>query len=160
RDWCGRTDTHLTLTPVIDLTEHVSVDRYEVGDRLRTRVSLHTMMCVFPWCTRPARSCDADHVIAHGDGGATCECNLAPLCRRHHRLKTKAGWRYTTVETGVWLWSEPHGQQFLRDQRGTLDVTPPGRHATTSNGCRAGPAQPAPRKSPTRIGTQPSRPLA
>jgi len=33
RSWCGRTDTHLSVTPVIDLTEHVTVDRYEVGDR-------------------------------------------------------------------------------------------------------------------------------
>ena len=122
-------------------TEHVTVDRYEVGDRLRTRVALRAPECVFPWCTRPARSCDADHVVAHADGGATCDCNLAPLCRRHHRLKTHAGWTYTTVETGVWLWSEPHGQQFLRDHTGTRDVTPPGR-PVTGTGCRAGPPQP------------------
>src|SRR5687768_11819896 len=51
----------------------------------------------------------------------------APLCRRHHRLKTHGGWRYTLVEPGVWLWSDPHGQQFVRDDTGTLDVTPPDR---------------------------------
>ena len=124
RDWCGRTDTHLTVVPVIDLADHASVDRYEVGDRLRTRISLLHPTCVFPWCSRPARRCDADHVIAHAAGGSTCDCNLAPLCRRHHRLKTKAGWRYRSVETGVWLWSEPHGQRFLRDHRGTTDITP------------------------------------
>ena len=142
RDWCGRTDTHLTVTPVIDLREHVTLDRYEIGDRLKTRTSLRQPTCVFPWCTRPARSCDADHVIAHAAGGATCDCNLAPLCRRHHRLKTSAGWSYTTIETGVWLWSEPHGQQFLRTPAGTTDVTPPGRPVTTDNGCRAGPRTP------------------
>jgi hypothetical protein len=124
RDWCGRTDTHLTVVPVIDLADHVDVDRYEVGDRMRTRVSLLHPTCVFPWCTRPARRCDADHVIAHAAGGTTCDCNLAPLCRRHHRLKTTSGWRYQALETGVWLWSEPHGQRFLRDDRGTTDVTP------------------------------------
>jgi len=144
REWCGRVDTHLSVTPVIDLADHVSVDRYEVPDRLKERTGLLHTMCVFPWCTRPAARCDRDHVIAHGDGGGTCECNLAPLCRRHHRLKTKAGWRYTTVETGVWLWSEPHGQQFLRDQHGTLDVTPPDRPVTTGQtwtGCRHGPPE-------------------
>jgi hypothetical protein len=124
REWCRRTDTHLTVTPVIDLNDHVSVDRYEVGDRLRTRVSLRHPTCVFPWCSRPARNCDVDHALAHASGGSTCDCNLAPLCRRHHRLKTKAGWRYQPVEPGVWLWSEPHGQRFLRDARGTTDVTP------------------------------------
>ena len=124
RDWCGRTDAHLSLVPVIDLTDHASVDRYEVGDRLRTRVSLLHPSCVFPWCHRPARQCDADHIRAHAEGGTTCDCNPAPLCRRHHRLKTKAGWTYRTVETGVWIWTEPHGQRFLRDQRGTTDITP------------------------------------
>src|SRR4029079_3774239 len=74
--------------------------------------------------SRPARACDADHVVAYDDGGPTCDRNLAPLCRRHHRLKTSAGWRYRTVETGVWVWSDPHGQRFLRDDRGTTDVTP------------------------------------
>ena len=58
RAWCGRTDTHLQVLPVVDLTEHVAVDRYEVGDRLRTRAALRATLCVFPWCTRPARSCD------------------------------------------------------------------------------------------------------
>jgi hypothetical protein len=124
RDWCGRTDTHLTVVPVIDLADHAGVDRYEVGDRLRTRVSLLHPTCVFPWCSRPARGCDADHVLAHAAGGSTCDCNLAPLCRRHHRLKTHAGWRYRSLETGVWLWTEPHGQRFLRDHRGTTDITP------------------------------------
>ena len=59
--------------PVIDLADHVSVDRYEVGDRLRTRVSLINPSCVFPWCSRPARTCDADHVVAYDDGGPTCD---------------------------------------------------------------------------------------
>ena len=124
REWCGRSDAHLTVVPVLDLADHASVDRYEVGDRLRTRISLLHPTCVFPWCSRPARRCDADHVIAHAAGGTTCDCNLAPLCRRHHRLKTKAGWRYRSLETGVWLWTEPHGQRFLRDDRGTTDITP------------------------------------
>ncbi len=140
REWCGRTDTHLTVTPVIDLADHTLTGAYEVRGRLRTRIDLIAGTCVFPFCDRTARRCDHDHVVAHGDGGATCECNIAPLCRRHHRLKTHAGWRYTVIETGVWLWSEPHGQQFLRDHQGTLDVTPPS-HAI-NNGCREGPAPP------------------
>ncbi len=47
-----------------------------------------------------------------------------PLCRRHHRLKTHhSGWGYTVLEPGCYLWSSPHGYQFLRDHRGTTDVT-------------------------------------
>lgn len=139
RDWCGRADTQLTVTPVIDLADHVAVDRYEVSDRLRDRSGLLHTTCVFPWCTRPAPRCDRDHVVAHALGGATCDCNLAPLCRRHHRLKTGAGWTYTALETGVWLWSDPHGQQFLRDHTGTRDATPPDYPTNRGSGCRHGP---------------------
>ncbi|MEO5653270.1 MAG: hypothetical protein ABIN79_03115 [Marmoricola sp.] len=63
-------------------------------------------------------------MIARDRGGTTCSCNLAPLCRRHHRLKTKTTWTYTVLEPGTYLWSSPHGYQFLRDPTGTLDVTP------------------------------------
>ena len=76
-----------------------------------------------PTALGPARHCDRDHVVPHSRGGPTCPCNLAPLCRHHHRLKTLAGWRYTVLEPGVYLWSDPFGQQFLRDADGTRDVT-------------------------------------
>jgi len=46
-----------------------------------------------------------------------------PLCRRHHRAKTHAGWTYTPLERGSYLWRSPHGYQFLRDHHGTLDVS-------------------------------------
>ena len=54
---------------------------------------------------------------------ATCSCNLAALCRRHHRLKTHTTWSYTILEPGSFLWSSPHGYQFLTDHQGTRDVT-------------------------------------
>jgi hypothetical protein len=144
RDWAGRTDTHLTVVPVIDLNDHVQSEAYEISNRLRTRADLVALVCVFPFCTRTARRCDHDHVIAHGEGGATCDCNIAPVCRHHHRIKTHQGWTYTRLEPGTWLWSEPHGQQFLRNGHGTLDVTPPdrrvnnrvGRRAAGHDGCR------------------------
>ena len=80
-------------------------------------------MCV-PWCTRPAESCDLDHVVPYSEGGSTSSDNIANLCRRHHRLKTHhSGWGYTVLEPGCYLWSSPHGYQFLRDHTGTTDVT-------------------------------------
>ena len=57
----------------------------------------------------------------------------------HHRLKTHAGWRYTTLEVGSYLWSDPDGKQFLCDPRGTRDVAPPDRPVALGNGCRARP---------------------
>ncbi|HEU4566725.1 MAG TPA: DUF222 domain-containing protein, partial [Marmoricola sp.] len=110
-DWCGADATRITVKPVIDLAEHIHVTSYEVPDRLAEQAALRDHTCVFPWCTRPARrchpddgySCDNDHVIPHARGGPTCSSNTAPLCRRHHRLKTHAGWTYTTPEPGTYL---------------------------------------------------------
>jgi hypothetical protein len=123
RTWCANPDTQVVVKPVIDLNAHIHVSAYEIPDRLRAQAELRDTTCVFPWCTRPAKKCDIDHVIAHRKGGTTCSCNTAPLCRRHHRLKTHSPWTYTALEPGTYLWSSPHGYQFLRDHTGTLDVT-------------------------------------
>ena len=123
RDWCGNPDAEVVVKPVIDLEGCVGVDSYEVPDRVAERVVLRDVMCVFPWCTRPARRCDCDHTVSHHDGGVTCCCNLAPLCRRHHRLKTHSPWSYLALDPGRYLWTSPHGYQFLRDHRGTTDVS-------------------------------------
>ncbi|MCW2793693.1 MAG: hypothetical protein JWO76_2791 [Nocardioides sp.] len=84
---------------------------------------------MYPWCTRPARNtvpgehaADCDHITPRGRGGPTCSCNLAPLCRRHHRLKTHGGWTYTQPERGTYLWASPHGYTYLRNHHGTLDL--------------------------------------
>lgn len=145
RQWCGRDDMLVRVLPVLDLDDHERVDAYEVPGRNARRVDEVAGHCVFPWCERPASSCDRDHVVPydHDDpaaGGATCECNLAPLCRHHHRLKTIAGWGYTPLDRGTWLWHDPHGQRFIRDRLGTRDatgpppVTPP--HPPPRDGCR------------------------
>jgi hypothetical protein len=138
-DWCGADESMVVVKPVIDLAEHIHVASYEVPDRLSEQTALRDQTCVFPWCTRPARrcapdqghSCDHDHVVPHARGGPTCSGNVAPLCRRHHRLKTHGGWSYTLVEPGTFLWSSPHGYTYLRDHAGTEDITdlpvePPG----------------------------------
>jgi len=129
REWCGREGVQLTVKPVIDLQDHVHVSAYEVPDRLKEATGLRDLQCVFPWCTRPARGCDHDHVIPHDQGGSTCSCNIAALCRHHHRLKTLTAWRYTMPEPSVYVWTSPHGYVFLRDHAGTVDVTPPGLRA-------------------------------
>ncbi|MGI8645159.1 MAG: HNH endonuclease signature motif containing protein, partial [Nocardioides sp.] len=123
RAWCRGADTQVVVRAVIDLADHVRVEQYEVPERISERVALRDGACVFPWCTRPARRCDDDHVVPHSRGGPTCTCNLAPLCRHHHRLKTHTSWHYLVLEPGSFLWTSPHGHQFLRDHAGTSDVT-------------------------------------
>jgi hypothetical protein len=124
RTWCGTPGTTVTVKPVLDLHEHLSSTSYETPDRLTEQAAHVDGSCVFPWCTRPARSADCDHVTPHADGGATCSCNIARLCRRHHRLKTHTAWHYDVLERGSYLWTSPHGLQLLRDRGGTTDVTP------------------------------------
>jgi hypothetical protein len=126
RTWCGHPDTQVTVTPVVDLAECTWTDlgADTVPDKVAEHVAVRDRTCVFPWCSRPARLCDQDHVIARARGGPTCSCNLAPLCRRHHRLKTHSPWTYTVLDPGTYLWTSPHGYQFHRDYHGTVDVTP------------------------------------
>jgi hypothetical protein len=128
RTWCATPGTTVTVKPVLDLAEHLSATGYEIPDRLAEQATHVDGECVFPWCTRPARGTpgtDGDHVHPHADGGTTCSCNLARLCRRHHRLKTHTAWHYDVLERGSYLWTSPHGLQFLRDRTGTTDVTRP-----------------------------------
>jgi hypothetical protein len=123
RTWCANVDTQVVVRPVIDLAEHIHVEGYEVPERLQEQTEARDHTCVFPWCTRAARNTDHDHVVPFEQGGATSSDNIASLCRRHHRLKTHATWRYTMLEPGSYLWTSPHGYQFLRDSHGTLDVS-------------------------------------
>jgi hypothetical protein len=125
-DWCGRTDTtKVTVKPVIDLHAYLSTDGYEVPARIAEHVELRDKTCVFPYCNRPARRCDKDHIVPWDEGGETATDNLACLCRLHHRLKTHGGWTYTMLEPGLYLWHSPYGYTYLRDHTGTSDLTPP-----------------------------------
>ncbi len=85
---------------------------------------LRDTTCAFPFCRRRARTCDLDHICPYAQTGRTCHCDLAPLCRHHHNLKTHAAWTYRPLEPGVYLWREPHGQHFIRTRDGTTDLTP------------------------------------
>jgi len=86
---------------------------------------------VFPWCTRPARGCDVDHIVefdhaAEAEGrpqpGPTQSDNLAALCRFHHRLKTHTAWRYRVTGRGCFEWTSPHGHRYRRDHTGTTAI--------------------------------------
>ncbi|SFI81326.1 hypothetical protein SAMN05216561_11370 [Nocardioides psychrotolerans] len=101
RDWCASPDAHVVVRPVIDLADHVHVGGYEIPDRLRVQRELLDHHCVFPWCTRTARSCGIDHITPRDQSGTTCSCNTAPLCRGHHRAKTHSGWDDDAIDDGV-----------------------------------------------------------
>jgi len=127
-DWCHRPDTsNVTVKPVIDLNQPDRVDGYQAPARIAEKVRLRDKTCVFPYCHRPTRSCDLDHIVPYDPGGPpgqTSTDNLACLCRLHHRMKTHAGWAYYMLLPGTFVWHSPHGHTWLRDQAGTTDLTP------------------------------------
>ncbi|WP_460807244.1 HNH endonuclease signature motif containing protein [Nocardioides salsibiostraticola] len=125
RSWCGQPDTRVIVRPILDVDQHHFVEAYEIPRRLEEQAEITAGTCVFPYCTRDAVKCDKDHVIAHADGGLTCSCNLAPLCRKHHRAKTHSRWSYVVLDPGVYLWTTPTGFDLIRDQRGTRRVLTP-----------------------------------
>jgi hypothetical protein len=86
--------------------------QYRIVQTLRMLAILLYRTCTFPDCTRPATHCDIDHRVPFGKGGWTILDNLAPLCRRHHRMKTR---KKVTLERvgGALVWTLPDGQVHI-----------------------------------------------
>jgi hypothetical protein len=118
------TEATIKLTPVVDLTEHIAVDAYEVPDRLRTQIEHRDHSCRFPWCGRRGRF-DVDHIdpyLPRDDGGPpgqTNSDNTARLCRFHHRVKTHGEWDYQRDPDGTLTWTSPLGRIYTVDEHGT-----------------------------------------
>ncbi len=114
----------VTITPVVDLTEQISVDAYEVPDRLRAQVVERDSGCRFPWCGRQGRH-DLDHIDPYvptddgGPPGQTSTTNLARLCRFHHRVKTHSEWDYRREPDGTLTWTSPLRRTYTVDENGT-----------------------------------------
>jgi Domain of unknown function (DUF222) len=102
------------LTPVIrGPCQHAAAEhRYRPSRKLQHLVRARNATCTAPGCGRRAASCDLDHTHPRHEGGRTCECNLAPLCRHHHRCKQAEGWRLEQPEPGVLVWHTPAGRSY------------------------------------------------
>ena len=116
----------IKLTPVVDLTEHISVNAHEIPDRLRTQVAARDDGCRFPWCGRQGVF-DTDHIDPYvplddgGPPGQTNTHNTARLCRFHHRVKTHSQWTYQREPDGITVtWTSPLGRRYTVDEHGTL----------------------------------------
>lgn len=85
---------------------------YRPSAELRREVEARHATCVFPSCNQPSHRCDLDHTVAWRPG-ITCRCNLAPLCRRHHRLKQRTDWRLFQIWAGLLIWVTPSGAWYI-----------------------------------------------
>jgi len=85
---------------------------YRPPPTLQHLIRVRQQTCAFPGCRRPASQCDLDHTVPFQCGGLTCECNLAPLCRRHHKAKQAPGWWLEQPCPGVLTWTIPSGRSY------------------------------------------------
>jgi len=85
---------------------------YRPPPTLQHLIRVRQQTCAFPGCRRSASQCDLDHTTPFQRGGLTCECNLAPLCRRHHEAKQAPGWGLEQSSPGVLTWTIPSGRSY------------------------------------------------
>ena len=106
-------DLNISFTPIARGTcDHRSAeDRYTPSRKLKHLVRARTATCPAPGCGAQAVHCDLDHTLAY-PAGITCQCDLAPPCRRHHRVKQAPGWTLTQPEPGVMRWQAPSGRSY------------------------------------------------
>jgi hypothetical protein len=105
-----------TLRPAFLETGDCSHARQAAGYRpprsLRHLITIRQRTCGHPGCGRDAYRCDLDHTRPWHLGGPTCECNLAPLCRRHHQTKQTPRWHLDQTQPGILTWTAPHGRSY------------------------------------------------
>jgi hypothetical protein len=101
---------------------------YRIPKPLADYVRARDRHCRFPGCLRPISTCDIDHVIPWNQGGRTTATNCACLCRRHHRLKTHAGWTLQLHPDASCHWTSPTGQHY--DLPAPTQLDQPALHTT------------------------------
>jgi hypothetical protein len=93
-----------------DTCDHGNAEnRYVASRKLRHLVRARNQLCTAPACNAQALYCDLDHTAPYPDG-PTCECNLNPKCRRHHRTKQAPGWTVTQPAPDTAVWTTPSGR--------------------------------------------------
>ncbi len=123
---------HVTLKPVIDLADQISVNCYEQPESLKERVHLRFAGDAFPHASRTTRKphdqvrdLDFDHPVPYdptGPPGQTGTHNSQPLGRTGHRAKTHLGYTCTPLPTGEILWRTRHGLHRIVDRSGTHPI--------------------------------------
>jgi Domain of unknown function (DUF222) len=93
---------------------------YRPPESLARHVRARDQVCCFPGCRQPSERCDLDHGIPYPHG-PTCDANLIPLCRHHHRAKTIGGWQWRRDPDGTVTWTAPTGHQYSMPPPTTLD---------------------------------------
>jgi len=102
-----------TISPIAaGHCDHATAEhRYVPSRALKHLIRARTATCPASGCGAHAIHNDLDHTTAY-PAGPTCQCNLSPPCRRHHRAKQAPGWRLEQPEPGVMRWTTPSGRSY------------------------------------------------
>jgi hypothetical protein len=96
---------------------------YLASDLQKLVLKLRDQHCRFPGCSRPAERCEIDHAHPYDTGGHTDTCNLGPLCKHHHEMKTSGYWHITaSARDGSCTWRSPLGRIYEHEPP---DLVPP-----------------------------------
>jgi hypothetical protein len=85
--------------------------RYTPSRNLAHLVRARTVTCDAPGCSAQAVHSDLDHTTPYPQG-PTCQCNLAPKCRRHHKAKQAPDWKVEQPEPDLICWTLPNGRTY------------------------------------------------
>ena len=128
-------------------------DRYIPSRKLKHLIRARTARCAAPGCGAQAITSEIDHTTPH-PAGPSCQCNLGPLCKRHHHAKHAPGWNLQQTQPGVMRWTTPSGRTYTthptqyEELRTLLDVITAVRRAKPQ-WIKAAPA--APRAQASKI---------
>lgn len=103
--------------PDTGLTIHTGVTRRRPTASQRRHVEGRNRTCIFPGCRMPANNCDLDHRIPWAQGGPTTVDHLDPLCRHHHVVRHRSGWKRYPLPGGDHLWISPLGHTYTTSGR-------------------------------------------
>jgi hypothetical protein len=161
----------LLTDPVTGILTDYSTTTYQPGKILRTAIETRDATCTFLGCDTPASRCDLDHITpfdhdrtdTNTGRGQTNAHNLHALCRKHHLLKTHAGWGIVRdPDTGITTWTTPTGRTHTRpptvlDTHVDLDEIDPDTSADLTLHALTGQRLPRPYRT-TQPGAMPTDP--
>jgi len=73
----------------------------------RRAIEIRDGQCTHPYCSRPARHCQVDHIIPYSKGGTTTQENGRLLCGRHNRWYYQREQRFGEYQASPHLLSPP-----------------------------------------------------
>jgi len=121
--------TRLLTDPVTGAVLAMDRKQYRPTTAQRRYLKLLYEKCVFYGCSRSSDHCELDHTAGWAEGGSTNVANLAPECKKHHRLKTETDWDLEQPKQGTFGWTSPAGLQYPTRPE-PLVHTPPDELAT------------------------------